>query len=245
VESEALLEVEPPEYYPIIDKLFADRLAEALEPFGASLEEMRVLVRREDKRLNLDLSMEISRDVSQLYNLESIVKGILEKLCGEATSSFGSLYGMSFVIAGLRIKEVPKRRVGGSTTLVVNGPQDVKPALTRVGKGLAIKLNEWGYKPLAITIVLNENSEVVVVVKMGTKLDTDTKESVREALVERTTAYLKGLLGVELPVRAEVLDPETGLVLSERERLSIEERVKKLLSREDVRKLMELFGKTP
>ncbi|WP_297498552.1 hypothetical protein [Thermococcus sp.] len=228
---EGLLEVDPPDYYPIIDKLFADKLQGALESFGAVVEEMRVRVVPKGQEINLFFYVEASRRSFQAYDIESIIQGILEKLCDEATSSFGDFYGVSFHIAGLEVKEVPRgssRR--GSISLTVEGPQGVKSALARVGKGLAIKLGEWGYQVTALTLNMEEDA-VRLTVRPGQKLDRATEMSLSDRLKERAEAYLRSLLGVSYQVRVEILSE--GKVEGD------------LSERDDVRELMKHLKNGP
>ena len=212
-----MLEVDPPDYYPIIDKLFADKLQRALDTFGAVVEDMKVRVVPKGRELNLFFYVEASHGSFQAYDIEGIIQGILEKLCGEATSSFGSFYGVSFHLAKLEVKEVPRgsgRR--GSISLTVNGPQEVKPALARVGKGLAIKLREWGYKVTSLTLNMEEDS-LRLTVTMGQRLDRATRISLSERLGERAEAYLRSLLGVRYPVAVEIVGEKKEEDISQRE----------------------------
>lgn len=212
-----MLEVDPPDYYPIIDKLFADKLQRALDTFGAVVEDMKVRVVPKGRELNLFFYVEASHGSFQAYDIEGIIQGILEKLCGEATSSFGSFYGVSFHIAGMEVKEVPKgsgRR--GSISLTVNGPQEVKPALARVGKGIGIKLREWGYRVRALDLKM-EGDAVRLTITMEQKLDRATRISLSDRLSERAEAYLRSLLGVRYPVAVEIVGKEKEDDLSQRE----------------------------
>lgn len=243
-----MLDVEPSDYYPIIDKLFADGLKDALRPFGITVRGMRVRVEPRGKVLTLHFDLLLEREEGfPLPNAETIVSGILDKLADEATSMFGKFYGVSFRIVGLNISErVVRKQSLSSPTLIVEGPSELKPALARVGKGLIIKMREWGYSPSTVTLSIDK--EVVsIVVKMTSRLNTYDKLALRRALEERGRGYLKTLLGRGLPVEVKILDPSDKVLKTvERGKKSIEERIQELISKDEIRSLMDALGrKTP
>ena len=242
-----LLDVEPPDYYPIIDKLFADELEDALRSFGVTIRRMTVKVEPRGKALILHFKLLLEREEGfPLPNVETIVSGILDKLADEATSTFGKFYGVSFKIGGLNIIEkIVRKQSSTNTTLIVEGPSEMKPALARVGKGLIIKMKEWGYLPSTVTLSF-DNEAIVIVVKMTSRLNTYDKLALKRALEERGRAYLKTLLGIRLPVKVKILDPsDKVLKVAESGKKSVEEHIQELMSREEIRSLMEALGKSP
>lgn len=240
-----MLDVEPPGYYPVIDKLFADELEDALWPFGITVREMRVRVEPLEKVLTLHFDLFLERDEGfPLPNVEAIVLGILDKLTEEATSTFGRLYGVSFRVGRVNINERTIRKQNpGNPTLIVEGPDGLRPALARVGKGLIIKMKEWGYSPSTVTLSL-DNETVSIAVKMASRLSTYDKLTLKSALVEKATAHLKTLLGRRFPVEVRILDPSDKVIKAlEKDRRTIEERIQELLSNEDVKALMDALGR--
>ncbi|WP_456420524.1 hypothetical protein [Thermococcus sp.] len=242
-----MLDVEPPDYYPVIDKLFADELEDALWPFGITVREMRVRVEPLEKVLTLHFDILLEREEGfPLPNVEAIVLGILDKLTEEATSTFGRLYGVSFRVGRVNIKErIIRKQNPGNPTLIVEGPSELKPVLARVGKGLIIKMKEWGYSPSTVTLSF-DNEAVSIAVKMTSRLNTYDKLTLKSALVEKAAAHLKTLLGRRFPVEVRILDPSDRVIkVLERNKRTIEERIQELLSNEDVKALMDALGRKP
>ena len=240
-----MLDVEPPDYYPVVDKLFADELREALASFGAEIKKMNVRVERSGRTLTLYFDMDVEREEGfPIPSLDAIVSGILDKLADDATNNFGKLYGVTFRIGGLRINQSIRKKETGTPTLIVEGPAELKPVLARVGKGLIIKMREWGYQPSTVTLSTEDGSRVSVVVKMTSKLSTYDKLTLKKAVEERARAYFKTLLGERLPVEVKILDPSDKVLKTiERGKKSVEERIQELLKRDEVRSLMDALGK--
>jgi len=241
----SLLNVEPPDYYPIVDKLFADELRDALKSFGTEIQRMDVVVDRKGKTLILHFRVVLEREEGfPIPDMETIISGILDKLADDATSSFGNLYGISFRIGRLLIEEKRREKPSETNTkLIVEGPGELRPILARTGKGLVIKMREWGYRPSTVTLSA-EDGRVSVVVKMDSRLSTTEKLTLRKALEDKAGAYLKTLTGKRLPVDVKILDPSDKVLKTiERGKKSVEERIQELLEREEVRSLMDALGK--
>ncbi|WP_457742656.1 hypothetical protein [Thermococcus sp.] len=242
-----LLTVEPPEYYPIIDKLFADKLMEGLETFGVNLEEMWVRVIPGDRELFLEFFLKVSKDSGlSVLDLKSFTEGILEKLCEEATSTFGKLYNVKFILKSIEIEEKhARRRHSQEYSLIVDAPQELRDKLERVGKGLAIKLKEWGIEFSGLVLALDRRN-IDVVIKIDGKMSDYDKSALGEAVEEKTRAFLKTVLGKEPPVKAKILDAEDrALATILRKMKEMEKEAEELAKMEEVRTLMEALGKTP
>jgi len=243
----SLLTVEPPEYYPIIEKLFADKLGEGLEPFGASLEVMLVRVVPKGRDLFLEFSLTVNRDSGlSVLDLKSFTEGILERLCEEATATFGKLYNVRFVLGSVRIEEKhAQRKRPAEYSLIVDAPEELRDKLERVGKGLAIKLKEWGIEFSGLVLAL-EGKRLGVVIKVDGKMNDYDKSALKDAVEEKTRAFLKTVLRKELPVTAKILDAEDrALAVVLRKMRAMEKEAEELARMEEVRTLMEALGKTP
>ncbi len=135
----------PPEYYPIIDKLFASRLVEATNALGIMVEDITALVVPDGRTLRLGFEIMISKGESFLpTGTESVVRGLLDKFADEANSSFGRLYQVDFLIERLKIEESTGKGWRGRERLIVNGPDELVEKLERLGRGIIITLREWG-----------------------------------------------------------------------------------------------------
>jgi len=242
-----LLTVEPPDYYPIIDKLFADKLREGLEPFGVSLEEMWVRVVPRGRDLLLEFFLTVGKDSGlSVLDLKSFTEGILEKLCEEATATFGKLYNVRFVLGSVKIEEkhVQRRRTPGYS-LIVDAPEELKGKLERVGKGLAIKLKEWGIEFSGLVLAL-DGRRIDVVIKVDGKMSDYDKSALKEAVEEKTRAFLKTVLRKELPVTVKILDAEDRALATVLKKMrAMEKEAEELAKMEEVKNLMEALGKTP
>ncbi|WP_297469720.1 hypothetical protein [Thermococcus sp.] len=101
-----MLNVEPVEYYSIIDKLFASRIVDAVEPLGASVGRIDAKIRPEGNVLLLSFDVEIIRhSLAGIVDMETVIQGIIEKLIQDANSSFSRLYGVTFALESLKVRE--------------------------------------------------------------------------------------------------------------------------------------------
>ncbi|NJE61374.1 hypothetical protein [Thermococcus sp. 21S7] len=244
-----LLTVNPPEYYPIIDKLFAGRIKEAVEAFGASLEELIVFVQPEGRVLNLIFFLKV-RGLQRFLSMDAdpFVYGLLEKLASDATETFGKVYGVKFAISGFRVVDEhpqeghPER----AAKLIVSGPDDMKDVLERLGKGLMITLREWNvdFSFMAINVTGERIPRIRVVLRTGDILPENEKENLCEQLSRKTRLYMKTLTKKLLPVEVRIIGPEDKVISMVMKRMGkIEKDVEELAKRKEVRELMELLGK--
>ncbi|NJE76093.1 hypothetical protein [Thermococcus sp. ES12] len=243
-----LLTVNPPEYYPIIDKLFAGRIKEAVEAFGASLEELTVFVQPEDRVLNLIFFLKV-RGLQRFLSMEvdPFVYGLLEKLASDATETFGKVYGVRFSISGFKVvDEHPHEQPESAARLVVNGPDDMRDVLERLGKGLMITLREWNvrFSALAVTVPIEEPHILTIVLKMEHVIPPEEKVELEKKLRHKTRTYLKTLTKRVIPVEIKILDPEDKTLASIlRRKIEIEKEAEELAESDEVRELMNLLGK--
>jgi len=245
-----LLIVDPPGYYPIIDKLFADKLREALEPFGIKVLEMGVRVIPQGSTIFLDFTMIVEEDEGiPVGSIKTVVEGIAEKLCTEATSTFGKLYNVKFAINNVSITEKEKKKkTTPQYSLVVDAPEELKPIAERIGKGLIIRLKELEIPVSALIVSISKkNKRVDVVLKIVKELTQYEKDSLKEMIIEKTRAYMKVLLKNYPPhVNVKILDPrDRALAIVMRRMKDMRQEAEELAEREDIQMIMEALGKTP
>jgi len=245
-----VLNVEPGEYYSIIDKLFASRIVEAVELLGASVERIDAKIRPEGRVLFLTFEVEVvQHSLAGIVDTETVIQGILEKLIQEANSSFGKLYNVAFALEALSVREeAPKRREGGETKLVVSGPHELEDVLRRLGRGLMITLKDWGVPLSSITVTTDFASPklVSVVLRLTEKKSEAEKETLREAVEAKARIYARTLLPGGLPIQVRILDPgDRNIAQIMKRAKEVEREIEMLTKDEDIRKLMEALGKSP
>ena len=246
-----MLEVEPQGYYPLIDKLFASRILEAVESLGASVRRVRATVNPEGRTLLVTFEVEVIRDsLSSIVNIETVIQGVLEKCIQDANSSFGKLYGISFDLGPVRVIEsVPRSEKHGETRLVVSGPPEMEDALQRLGKGLLITLKEWDVPLTSITVTTDDlisPETVSIVLKLAEQMAKAEKESLRSSVESKARSYARALLPEKLNIQVKVLDPGDKNIAHVMKRAkSLEKEIEELMKDEDLKKLMKALGKSP
>ena len=244
-----LLNVNPPEYYPIIDKLFAGRIREAVEAFGASLEELTVLVQPEERVLNLVFLLKV-RGLRRFLSMEvdPFVYGLLEKLASDATETLGKVYGVRFSISGFKVvDEGPEEaRPEKTPKLIVNGPEKIRETLERLGKGLVITLREWNveFSALAVTVPFEEPHVLTIVLRTDRLLSPEEKGELEKKIRYKAGTYIKTLTKRVFPLEVKIIDPEDKALASILKRkVEIEKEAEELAQSEEVRELMGLLRK--
>ncbi|WP_143597774.1 hypothetical protein [Thermococcus thioreducens] len=244
-----LLNVNPPEYYPIIDKLFAGRIKEAVEAFGASLEELTVFVQPEERVLNLIFLLKV-RGLRRFLSMDidPFVYGLLEKLASDATETLGKVYGVRFSISGFKVIDEGPEGIPSEEApkLIVNGPEEIKEILERLGKGLIITLREWSveFSALAVTVPFEEPHVLTIVLKMNRLLPPEEKGELEKKVRHKARTYLKTLTQRVFPLEVKIIDPEDRTLASILKRkVEIEKEADELAQSEEVRELMSLLGK--
>ncbi len=240
-----LLKVEPSEYYPVVDKLFASKLAEALEALGVKVDDISVLVEPAERTLHLRFEIAASKHEGFMpIDIEDAAEGILDRLIDEANSSFGRLYSVEFTVDDLRIREAPKKEKSPGERLIVNGPEEFENKLERLGRGLIITLREWGveFSTLTLSVPSNGTEEIKVVLKTLKRLSQAEKDSLKKALKGKTLSFSRTILKGEYPVEVRILDPEDKALAGV---MQEEKSVEELVQDEDVRELLNVLGKSP
>ncbi|ASJ07136.1 hypothetical protein A3L08_07275 [Thermococcus pacificus] len=245
-----MLNVDPPNYYPIINKLFAARLAEALEALGIQLDSIEVRVVPEGRTLRLIFKLVISGMEGFVpIDVQETVQGILEKLADDATTTFGRLYSVRFEVEDFELVRAPQRNGWeANVKLIVNGPDEKLERLNRLGRGLVITLKEWGIAISALTVSmpLNGPGSLRIVIKAEAELSEAEKNELAERVRTKACSFMKTLFGSACPVQVRIIDPKDRtmkIVLREEERL--EALVKELSNDEDIKRLLSLLGKSP
>ncbi|WP_297515244.1 hypothetical protein [Thermococcus sp.] len=245
-----MLNVEPGEYYSIVDKLFASRIVEAVEPLGASVERIDAKIRHEGRVLFLSFEVEVvQHSLTGIVDLETVIQGIVEKLIQKANSSFGKLYGVVFALESLKVREnVPRGTEKTEVKLVVSGPPELEDSLRRLGRGLMITLKDWGVpiSSLTVTTDLVSPKVVSIVLRLTKKMSEVEKDTLRDAVEAKARNYAKALLPENLEVQVKVLDPSDRKIAQVMKRVkNIEKEIEMLTQDEEIRKLMEALGKSP
>ncbi len=241
------LTVEPPEYYPVVDKFFADGLVEALEALGIEIMDIKAGVKPLKDRIRIGFLIELTKpEAFSRTELETIVSAVLEKLAEDATRSMGKFYNAVFEIAGFKIVESHRSRKNRETKLVVNAPEDVRRNLERLGKGLAIYLKDRGidFSTLVINVPKDGRPRAVVTLLLKRPTHPLEKERISESIAEKTQSYLRTLNIEYLGVDVKVLDPNDRKVsLALRERKKAEEVAEELRNDESIKEVLEAFGR--
>ncbi len=243
------LTVEPPEYYPVIEKLFADGLREALESLGVELLGIKAAVVPRGRELTLAFLLEVSRSETFLPGeLDPVVEGVLEDLVERANRTFGKFYDVTFRVAGFRIIERPTGRGKDKPGLVINSPEDLRKTLERLGRGLMIYLKDRkvDFKTLLLTMPSDGRPDLRIVLILSRKSSDVEKDALAENLIDKVSSYLRTLNADYIRPAVRVLDPSDALVGTVLGRLhEIEREAEKLAESEEVRKLIETLGKRP
>lgn len=244
-----ILTVEPPEYYPVIEKLFADGIRDALETLGVELVAMKVGVKQEGKEIMLAFLFEVRKAETFLPGeLDSIISGVLERLVENANRTFGKLYNVSFRIAGFKTVEktshTEQERKRGK--LVVNCPEDMRRLLERLGKGLMIYLKDrkMEFTTLVLAMPPDGRPHLTVTVLLSEEKPDYEKEKLAEELKYKTTSYLRTLNADYISVKVRVIDPgdkKVGMIMSRMK--EIEKEARALAEMEEIRSLMKVLGK--
>ena len=241
------LTVEPPEYYPVVDKFFADGLVEALEALGIEVTDIKAGVKQVNNRLRIGFIIELTRpETFSLEEIETIVSTILDKLAGDATSKVGSFYGAAFEVAGFRVVESKRGRRERKSRVVINAPDDAKPSLERLGKGLAIYLKDRGidFSALVINVPKDGRPKGVITLLLRKAAHPLEKERIGENIAEKARSYLRTLNMEYLSIDVRILDPDdkkVSTMLKEHEKT--EKIADKIREDDGVREVLGAFGK--
>jgi hypothetical protein len=243
------LSVEPPDYYLLIEKLFAGGIKDALETLGVELTSIKTRVKPEGKDITLAFVFEIRRPVTFLRgDLDTIISSVLERLTEDANKKFGRFYNVKFHIAGFKITEAPSKLKRGrdEPNLVINCPDDLRRTLERLGKGLMIYLKDRriAFSTLVLTMPPDGRPKLTVTLLLPLEWPAYEKEILSEELEYKATSYLRTLSADYIFVEAKVIDPSDKTVGIVMDRLDeIEKEAQKLAEREEIRDLMNVLGK--
>lgn len=243
------LTVEPPEYYPLVDKFFADGLVEALEALGIDVTDIKAGVKSTNTRIRIGFLIELVRpDAFSVAELETIISALLEKLADEATRSVGKFYNASFEVVGFKIVESRHSKRKGDVKLVVNAPEDVRRNLERVGKGLMIYLKDRGVEFSSLVINVPQDGRPRALISLLLKRPTHPleKERLASSITEKTHSYLRTLSLEYFDVEVNVSDPndtKAFFVGKENENAkNIAEGAGDARDEKSIREILEAFG---
>ncbi|AEK72100.1 hypothetical protein GQS_00985 [Thermococcus sp. 4557] len=242
-----VLTVEPPEYYPVVEKLFAGNIRDALETLGVELVGMKVGVKPVGRVIKLAFLFEIRRPETFLPGeLDSIISGLLEKLAEDATRTFGRLYDARFQVAGFRTIEAAGKPRKEEINLVVNCPDDIKRTIERLGKGLVIYLKDKriDFSTIVLNMPPDGRPQLTITLLLPDEKPSSVKENLAKDLTHKASSYLRTLNAEYISVRARVLDPgdkTVGIIMKRLDQ--IEKEAEELAEMDEIRDLMSVLGK--
>ncbi|WP_148882053.1 hypothetical protein [Thermococcus aciditolerans] len=242
-----VLTVEPPEYYPVVEKLFAGNIRDALETLGVELVGMKVGVKPVGRVIKLAFLFEIRRPETFLPGeLDSIISGLLEKLAEDATRTFGRLYDARFQVAGFRTIEAARKPRKEEVSLVVSCPDDIRRTIERLGKGLVIYLKDKRveFSTITLTMPVDGRPKLTITLLVPEKKSPHDKAALAKELERKSTSYLRTLNAGYISVEAKVLDPgdkKIGVIMKKLD--EIEKEAEELSRMDDIRELMSVLGK--
>ena len=244
----AILNVEPPEYYPVIEKLFSTKLVGALQEMGIEILRINSTVNPSNRTLKLSFVIEIAKKKSFLLqmDLNLIIENLLERLSENANRTFGSFYGVKFLVESYKVVETDVMRERKKMKLVISSPPDIEKHINRVGKGLIIYLKEAGPRvsTLVLTIPADGRPRLTVTVVTSEELISEYKDTLSEEIRQKVVSYLRTLNLDYLSVNVKILDPSEETVRNILSKIEIFEReAQKLVESPEIQELMALLGK--
>lgn len=243
------LTVEPPEYYPVVDKFFANGLVEALEALGVEVTDIKAGVKAIENQIRIGFIIEVVKpEAFSISELEAIISTVLEKLSEEATKSMGRFYNATFEVAGFKVIKSKKSPGNNEIRVIVNSPDDLRRNLERLGKGLAIYLKDRGidFSTLVINVPKDGRPRAITTVLLRRPMHPLEKERISESILEKTRSYLRTLNLEYLGTEVKVLDPtdkKVSLMLKEKNRA--EKIASDITQDETVKEILEVFGREP
>jgi|GEM_PF-2823065 len=241
------LTVEPPEYYPVVDKFFANGLVEALEALGVETTDIKAGVKAVKNQIRIGFIIEVVKpEAFSINELEVIISTILEKLSEEATKSMGRFYNATFEVAGFKVIKSSRSPENTEIRVIVNAPEDLRRNLERLGKGLAIYLKDRGidFSTLVINVPKDGRPRAITTVLLRRPMHPLEKEHISESILEKTRSYLRTLNLEYLGTDVKVLDPtdkKVSLILKEKNHA--EKLASDITKDETVKEILKVFGR--
>ncbi len=241
--------VEPPEYYPIVEKFFVDGIKEALETLGAELLSVKAGAKPAGSEIRLAFIFEVSREAGFIpLDLDPIVSEVLQKLADDANRKFGKFQNVRFKVVGFRIVERKVEDKKKEARLVIDCPEDLRRTLERLGKGLMIYLRDRdvSFTSLALKVPSDGKPKLSIVLLLEKETAPYEKASLKRAIEEKASSYLRTLNADYLSVETRVLDPgdeKVARVVKEMEK--VEKQAEEIVKDDDIRELMAALGKWP
>ncbi|MDI3474554.1 MAG: hypothetical protein PWQ79_430 [Thermococcaceae archaeon] len=239
--------VEPPEYYPIVDKFFATPLVEGLQVLGVDVIGIKAGVQTRANKILLGFIIETgSSPAIGALDVDSIVSSLLEKLAKEATYTWKKLQDVSFEVVGFKVYTSRRRGREEKTSLVVNSPEDLRRGLERLGKGLMIYLKERRaiFSTIVIKAPMDGRPVINVTLLLREVMNPLEKQRLQRELSHKVESFLRTLSLDYLRFQVSVLDPEDekiSLLLREKEKA--EKMVDNIAEKKELKELMRILGK--
>ena len=206
------VEVEPPDFYPIIDKFIATRIEEGFSALGASVRKVHVNVLVDDGKLGLEVYVAVERESGLLpEELPVFTSSLLEKAIENANENFGSLNNVRFYLKKLDVKEVEDGRKFDVKNIKLEVISPVEREKTeKLAKGLLLWLADRNFSVRGITVELTSLEPPMFNIKLelGEELDPVERKKLEDAIVDKVIGYAETLFGSRPTVKSiEILSP--------------------------------------
>jgi len=206
------VDVEPPEFYPIIDKFIVARIEEGFSALGARVRRVRVGVVPEDGKLGLDVHVILEKESGLLpEELPVFTSSLLEKAIENANESFGSWNNVRFYLKRLKVREVEEESRPDLKNVRLSVPSPVEREKTeKLAKGLLLWLIDRNFIVRGITVELTslEPPAFKITIELENELDPVERKKLADAVVDKTTGYAETLFGSKPVVESvDVLSP--------------------------------------
>ena len=200
--------VEPADYYPIIDKLFTEEIVGALDALGLSVEGIKARVKPSGDDVGVDFSLVVhSEGNREIPSMEEFIRIAVERLVDEANERFSGMGNGRFVLGELNLIKASETEKWGSFTPRINietAPDELMEPLEKVAKGLWIKLQERGVKVTSVVLSFEEDVRPRVTVRIV--LDENLTSYERKLLTDYILDKMEAYLGVTVGRRDYLFD---------------------------------------
>ncbi|WP_297436951.1 hypothetical protein [Thermococcus sp.] len=192
--------VEPAEYYPIVDKLFTEGIVEALDAVGLSVEGIDAKVKPSEDNVGVDFSLVVaSKGNRGVSRMEDFIRIAVERMVEEANGRFKWMGSGKFVLGELKLVEAgetDKQAPSAPRISVEAAPDELKGALEKVAKGLWIKLQEKGVMVAAVALSFEGGTPPMVTARLVLKGNPPyERELLADYISDKIEAYLWTTVG--------------------------------------------------
>ncbi|WP_297068963.1 hypothetical protein [Thermococcus sp.] len=190
------VDVEPADYYPIIDKLFTEEIVGALDALGVSVGRIGAKVEPDGDNMGIDFSLVVSSEGNrQVSSMEAVIRIAIERIIEEANGRFTGMGNGRFVLKGLKLIEVSetgKSPFSPPNIDIKAASDELRKSLEKIAKGLWIKLQERDVKVVSILVNFEEGPKPRVLVSLNLNENLTFYE--RKLLAEYVSDKMEGYL---------------------------------------------------